>query len=85
MPKQHRNPDREPRPELPAGRSWALSPLATPALTRETLAALAPDLLAELLEEGARAERARLLHRNDDEAEIERAARLIVGDGQRRR
>jgi len=145
MPKQHRNPDREPRPELPPGRSWALAPLAIPEphrWTRSTLATLAPDLLAALLDEGARAERDRhkaidalgivgheelvqraryeepitaaalalailrverarggarppaqpeqpgqpaRRHRNDDEAEIERAARLIVGDGQRRR
>jgi len=145
MPKQHRNPDREPRPELPPGRSWALAPLAIPEphrWTRSTLATLAPDLLAALLDEGAKAERDRhkaidalgivgheelvqraryeepitaaalalailrverarggarppaqpeqpgqpaRRHRNDDEAEIERAARLIVGDGQRRR
>ncbi len=142
---EHRNPDREPRPELPPGRSWALAPLAIPEphrWTRSTLATLAPDLLAALLDEGARAERDRhkaidalgivgheelvqraryeepitaaalalailrverprggarppappeqpgqpaRRHRNDDEAEIERAARLIVGDGQRRR
>jgi len=142
---EHRNPDREPRPELPPGRSWALAPLAIPEphrWTRSTLATLAPDLLAALLDEGAKAERDRhkaidalgivgheelvqraryeepitaaalalailrverarggarppaqpeqpgqpaRRHRNDDEAEIERAARLIVGDGQRRR
>jgi len=143
MPKQHRNPDREPRPELPPGRSWALAPLAIPEphrWTRSTLATLAPDLLAALLDEGAKAERDRhkaidalgivgheelvqraryeepitaaalalailrverarggarppaqpeqpgqpaRRHRDADEAEIERAARLIVGDGRR--
>jgi len=145
MPERTAPPDREPRPELPPGRSWALAPLAIPEphrWTRSTLATLAPDLLAALLDEGAKAERDRhkaidalgivgheelvqraryeepitaaalalailrverarggarppaqpeqpgqpaRRHRNDDEAEIERAARLIVGDGQRRR
>ena len=64
MPKQHRNPDREPRPELPPGRSWALAPLAipqpTPRWTRETVAELAPGLVAALFDEGTRRERARL-------------------------
>ncbi|MDY0063204.1 MAG: hypothetical protein RBU45_25580 [Myxococcota bacterium] len=142
-PDRHHTPDRETLAELPRGRSWALAPLATPEphrWTRETLATLAPDLLAALLDEGARAERTRLQaidalgivgheelvqrarydkpipaaalavailrverarggarpptqpeqpgqpaqrHRSDDEAEIERAARLIVGDGRR--
>jgi len=149
MPERTAPPDREPRPELPPGRSWALAPLAIPEphrWTRSTLATLAPDLLAALLDEGAKAERDRhkaidalgivgheelvqraryeepitaaalalaILrvereHRQEHlvrvaadaheteinaaplaapsiEDEIERAARLIVGDGQRRR
>jgi len=63
-PDRRHTPDREPQPELPAGRRWNLAPLAipqpTPRWTRETLAVLAPDLVAALFDEGVRRERARL-------------------------